>query len=166
MFDEKGSFIRAFEKNKNAELSAPHDVAIHHSSNRVVVSDRGNHQIYIFNRSNGKILYQFGALGFKEGSLCGPRGLAIDGDDHIVVCDTQNHRLQVFDMNGNFLKTFGSEGTDKCQFILPTAVCVNEKGHYIVLDSGNKRIQVLNPKTNEWSFRLGPNIKPANWSNN
>merc|ERR1712027_237652 len=62
-----------------------------------------------------------------------------------IVSDSNNHRLQIFDVNGKVLTTFGSEGTEEGQFKFPRGVAVDEQGFIFVADSGNNRIQIFNP---------------------
>jgi len=147
-FDRDGSFIQQFELDKNLEQSIPHNVAIDHISGNIVVSDRGEHQIYIFDKS-GKIKNIFGSLGQDEGKLCDPRGIAVNNSGQIVVCDTMNHRLQLFTMDGEFLASIGSEGSGPGQLCLPSAVCIDQEGNYVVVDSGNRRVQVLSSSNGE-----------------
>ena len=37
----------------------------------------------------------------------------------MIVSDSNNHRIQIFDVNGKVITTFGSEGTDFGQFKFP-----------------------------------------------
>ena len=47
------------------------------------------------------------------------RGIAVNST-HILVADTANHRIRVFDLDGNFVSTFGSSGgSADGQFKLP-----------------------------------------------
>merc|ERR1711936_618821 len=65
--------------------------------------------------------------------------------NRVIVSDSNNHRLQIFDVNGKVLTTFGSEGTEEGQFKFPRGVAVDEQGFIFVADSGNNRIQIFNP---------------------
>lgn len=63
-------------------------------------------------------------------------------DNSIVVADSSNHRVQVFDANGNFLKDFGQYGNGEGEFDCLAGVAVNRIGQYIIADRYNHRIQV------------------------
>jgi hypothetical protein len=63
--------------------------------------------------------------------------------NHIVVADSANHRLQVFDGLGNFLSTFGTLGSGEGQFDTPQGLVLDPVGRVIVADQGNNRLQVL-----------------------
>ena len=56
-------------------------------------------------------LFKFGSFGSGDGQFNNLRGVAVDPvSRNIIVVDTVNHRIQVFDSNGNFLSKFGSSG--------------------------------------------------------
>lgn len=82
--------------------------------------------------------------------------------------DSNNHRIQVFDVNGRVLSTFGTEGSEEGQFKFPRwahyenfldrtkknllkfiafwrGVAVDDQGYICVADSGNNRIQIFHP---------------------
>ena len=55
-----------------------------------------------------------GEPGNQRGQFNEPRGVAVNecnGD--LAVCDTENHRVQIFDVQGNFLKSIGKKGKNK-----------------------------------------------------
>jgi DNA-binding beta-propeller fold protein YncE len=61
----------------------------------------------------------------------------------LVVVDSGNNRLQVFDYLGNFVSSFGGPGVENGQFSQPWGVAVDSDNHVIVADTGNSRLQVL-----------------------
>ncbi len=102
-----------------------------------------------------------GAPGDAPGQFQSPRDVAIAPDGRIVVADSGNHRIQVFDAQGNFLTMWGSacnlygEGQPGCvdpdgagplqvgdgQFQEPWGVAVDQEGNVYVADTWNHRIQ-------------------------
>lgn len=60
----------------------------------------------------------------------------------VIVGDSGNHRVQVFDKYGRFLYKFGTEGSIDGQFKYPRGVATDQHGNIIVGDSGNNRVQV------------------------
>lgn len=92
---------------------------------------------------NGERLSGFEQPGRKEGQLRRPRGLDIGPEGQIVVADTGNHRVQVFNRNG-FVRSFGTRGTGPGEFDSPQDVAVGTNGYIYISDSGNHRIQVFN----------------------
>lgn len=90
-------------------------------------------------------LFQVGGRGSEPGSFTWPRGIAVGPDNCIVVADSSNHRVQVFDSNGLFVKEFGQYGNADGEFDCLAGVAVNRIGQYIIADRYNHRIQVLDP---------------------
>uniref|UniRef100_A0A336LNG0 CSON009143 protein n=1 Tax=Culicoides sonorensis TaxID=179676 RepID=A0A336LNG0_CULSO len=90
-------------------------------------------------------LFQIGGRGAEPGSFTWPRGIAVGGDNAIVVADSSNHRVQVFDENGIFQKEFGQYGNGDGEFDCLAGIAVNRIGQYIIADRYNHRIQVLDP---------------------
>ncbi|KAL0268206.1 UNVERIFIED_CONTAM: hypothetical protein PYX00_010235 [Menopon gallinae] len=90
-------------------------------------------------------LFKMGSRGSEPGCFTWPRGIAVGTDNSIVVADSSNHRVQVFDSNGNFLKEFGHYGNGEGEFDCLAGVAVNRIGQFIIADRYNHRIQVLDP---------------------
>jgi DNA-binding beta-propeller fold protein YncE len=82
----------------------------------------------------------FGRDGAAAGEFSLPSGAAFDGAGRILVADTNNDRVQVFDRRGESLDVIGSTGTADGQFSRPQGIAVAE-GNVFVADSGNARIQ-------------------------
>ncbi|ODN06270.1 RING finger protein nhl-1 [Orchesella cincta] len=74
-----------------------------------------------------------------------PRGIASGPDGSIVVADSSNHRIQVFDQHGSFVKEFGQYGNGEGEFDCLAGVAVNRIGQFIISDRYNHRIQVFDP---------------------
>lgn len=90
-------------------------------------------------------LFTIGSRGSEPGLFTWPRGVAVGPDNTIVVADSSNHRVQVFDAAGNFLKQFGGYGNAEGEFDCLAGVAVNRIGQYIIADRYNHRIQVRIP---------------------
>ncbi|XP_057373034.1 serine-rich adhesin for platelets-like [Daphnia carinata] len=119
-------------RNDSDELTGP-------SSGLITSSSR--HQ-YMQKR---KVLMKIGTRGSEAGSFTWPRGVAVAPDNSIVVADSSNHRVQVFDSTGHFLKEFGYYGNGEGEFDCLAGVAINRIGQYIIADRYNHRIQVFDP---------------------
>merc|ERR1711936_1312514 len=73
-----------------------------------------------------KMIYhcKFGEFGILEGQFTEPSGVAVTEDNEIIVADTNNHRIQVFDKEGNFKFQFGEVGKRDGQLLYPNRVAV------------------------------------------
>ena len=123
-------------------LNGPWGVAVSKSGD-IVVSEYSNDQISVLRK--GSTITKFGCSGSGMGQFDGPQGVAITNDDHVLVADRYNHRIQMFTMEGEFVRSAGEEGNGPLQFHLPSGIAVGSSGLVFVLDSGNHRVQVLHP---------------------
>ncbi len=81
-----------------------------------------------------------------EGEFKEPKGIAVGPGDVIVVADTGNHRVQVFDRDGTFVRMFGTQGDGDGQLESPEGVGVAADGTIYVADTGNDRVQTFTPE--------------------
>lgn len=130
-------------------LDSPEDVAVY--GNRVYVTDAGNNQVQVFDRS-GSSLTQWGSLGDEPGQLSSPQGIAVDSDGYVYVVDQGNHRVQKFTPSGVLLAAFPESGpaltggalgggTNLLESALGIAVGGN--GDVYVVDNANFRVVVF-----------------------
>ncbi|MGQ9787564.1 MAG: LamG-like jellyroll fold domain-containing protein, partial [Anaerolineae bacterium] len=61
----------------------------------------------------------------------------------ILVADSGNHRIQVFNAEGDFVSAYGGYGNGPGEFNNPQGLAVDSSGNVIVADTGNNRLQVL-----------------------
>ena len=85
----------------------------------------------------------FGKKGSGDGMLNNPTGVAVNDRDEIVVADSGNHRVQVFDSNGTFLRSFGRFGQNAEEFNNPNGIAINKDRNIFVADNGNQRVQIF-----------------------
>ena len=90
-----------------------------------------------------KPVLSFGKQGSGEGMFIYPRGVAVSDGDEIVLADSNNHRVQVFDSNGTFLRFFGREGKNAGEFKYSVGVAINKDRNIFVADTNNHRIQIF-----------------------
>ena len=83
-----------------------------------------------------------GEKGKKEGQFDVPRGLTLY-DNGVYVCDSYNHRIQIFDLDLNFVRSIGSHGQGRGQFNAPYDITFDTAGNMYVADWGNRRVQVI-----------------------
>ena len=83
----------------------------------------------------------FGNTGSANGQFNAPLGVATN-NTHIFIVDTDNHRVQILDINGNYVGQFGSLGFGNGQFNTPDGIAINGT-HIFVADTNNNRIQIL-----------------------
>ncbi len=95
---------------------------------------------------NGSVVKSTGSRGHRPGQFDFPNGIRLSKDNELYICDTNNHRIQVFDKDLSFIRTFGGKGSDNGCFNGPVDLDFDEDGNVYVADEINSRIQVLTPQ--------------------
>ncbi len=117
----------------------------------------------------GYRLLKFNASGVQQWDIGDPGGWGDDNDQFswleggpaiasngkILVPDSGNDRIQIFNPDGTFDSTFGSYGTGNNQFKYPVGIAVSPlNGDIFVADWDNHRIQVYDSNLT-WQTQLG-----------
>ena len=92
------------------------------------------------------IIKSTGRKGRAPGEFEFPNGIRLNKAGEIYVCDSDNHRVQVFDRDLNFLRKFGRRGSGKGCFDNPADLDFDEAGNLYIAEQRNLRIQVLTPQ--------------------
>lgn len=97
VYDENKKFLFKFgEKGgTTGKLSRPQAVAVDNRNGRMYVVDYMRHTVSAYDK-DGKYLFEFGGLGWGEGWFQYPKDIAVDSAGRILVADTFNDRIQVF----------------------------------------------------------------------
>jgi DNA-binding beta-propeller fold protein YncE len=97
VYDENRKFLFKFGQKggSTGKLSRPQAVAIDNRNGRMYVVDYMRHTVSAYDR-DGKYLFEFGGLGWGEGWFQYPRDIAVDSSGRILVADTFNNRIEVF----------------------------------------------------------------------
>lgn len=108
-----------------------------------------------------KMIYhcKFGEFGAMEGQFTEPSGVAVNAQNDIIVADTNNHRIQIFDKEGRFKFQFGECGKRDGQLLYPNRVAVvKPSGDIIVTErSPTHQIQIYN-QYGQFVRKFGANI--------
>jgi len=91
------------------------------------------------------LVLKFGARGSQPGFFTWPRGIAVGPDNTVVVADSSNHRVQIFDEQGQNRFWLGGYGNGEGEFDCLAGVAVNRIGQFIIADRYNHRIQIFDP---------------------
>ena len=106
--------------------------------NRYFVSYAYGNCINVFS-DQGDFLYQFGREGTGDGEFVHPGFLAVDKSGQLVVCDFDNNRIQLFQLDGTFCCKFGSLPS----FYGPASVAVLSDGKIAVTLCGGHNVLLL-----------------------
>ncbi|KAL7677734.1 hypothetical protein ACOME3_003971 [Neoechinorhynchus agilis] len=137
---------------------------------RLIVVDKDNHRIQVFSindihRAKSQLiehacikgvvvkpLFVFGQHGYRDGYFRYPWDVAVNYDSQIVISDTKNYRLQLFDQNGSFLSKYGGGMRSATSTISPRGVAFTQDNrivttdfdrHHIIILDINMRLQLL-----------------------
>ena len=140
IFNIRGQKIQKFGSrgDRADQMISPAGIATDDTDNIYVSSV---HKLQKFT-SSGELIKCVGKKGRKEGEFDNPRGVTLY-DNQVYVCDGNNNRIQVFDLDLNFVRSIGSRGEGKGEFIKPHDVKFDTAGNMYVAEYGNGRVQVL-----------------------
>ena len=106
----------------------PAGIAVN-DKDEIAVTDSGNHRIQMF---LGTHLRSFGTKGNQWGQFSCPFGITFC-NNNVIVSDTYNHRIQIFDDQGQYLHQFGEKGKLNHQLHIPIGLSINSDGNIICL---------------------------------
>ncbi len=146
-----------------ASLNGPRSVAVASNRDLIIVLREGN-AVYRLDRTSLLLHHVAGTgkQGFsgdggdaKNAQLAGPKGLAIDRDGSILLCDTENHAVRIIHhLTGKIDTLIGDgkagDGPDgdplKCRLNRPHGIFVAGNGDIYIGDSNNNKVRKLSRK--------------------
>jgi len=114
---------------------------------RIEVASNGT--IYVFNLStsvlsryseNGELKYSIGGQGFSDDRFDRPKSFHLSAGLTLLVCDTGNKRVVIYDRNLQKIGEINQESSPKLENWSPEFVVMNNVGQIWVCDSENQRI--------------------------
>ena len=144
VFDSSGNRISTVgsEGHGPGQFLSPRYIAIDMNDNIYVTSD---HKLQKLNR-NGEFVKSVGSgsAGSKPGEFNFSRGVKVY-HNQVYVCDLENNRVQVFDLELSFITSFGSKSSGQGQFDRPNDLAVDSQGNIYVSECNSNQVQVLDP---------------------
>ncbi len=114
------------------------------ADNRLYVTDMTNHCVRVYDKAKRELLFSFPKDTKDENSkLFGPTNVALDGNGHVYVTDTQGFVVKVFDTEGKYLFKTGEMGVTPGQFSLPKGVAADKEGRFYVVDAAAPVVQLF-----------------------
>ena len=105
---------------------------------------------------DGKIVQEFGSYGTCNGQFTCPVGICVNSRGEILVADSWNNRIQIFNSSGEFLRSFGSKGNGICQLHYPHEICVDWQDNIYVTDQLNDIVHKHQVQQKSGGWRLHP----------
>ena len=128
---------------KRLSIPGLNEVLMHDS--KLFYTDKSKHTVVMAN-SEGKTMFCAGELGPQPGNFNCANGIGMNKDQEILVCDSFNHRIQVFSTDLSLRHAIGKMGCGKREFLRPFDLVFDKEGNLYVVENGNHRIQVLSPQ--------------------
>jgi tripartite motif-containing protein 71 len=133
-FDKEGAY-RDILINLNEDIVAgrvsPFGLDVD-GSGRIAVTDVENHRILVFDAYLSLEL-SFGSYGTFQGQLNSPEGVTFADDNRLVVADSGNRRIEIFDGGGTFLKIVPAVEEDN-PMMRPRRAVMDDNGNLYVAD--------------------------------
>ena len=110
----------------------------------LAVSDCRKHHIQKFTYSDTIDIAPLAVVGKKEDKELEfnmPRGLTFIADGSLVICELENHRIQIISCSNKFVRSSGEKGSNPGQFNEPYDVAIRDHNAVIVTDQLNNRVQ-------------------------
>ena len=148
--DRHNNRISVFRKNGKfsgtigqQHLSQHFDISVDMDTytlySELVVVDWRHHCIYTFTL-DGQCTNTFTT---RAAQLKAPCSVTTYSDGLILITDTYNHTVLIFDETGKFMYYFGSKGSDDGEFNHPHGIAIAPNGSIYISDTCNKRVQIF-----------------------
>lgn len=130
IFDTDGRVLqtlgRRHHPSANAPFNHPTDVAVAADGEIYVTDGYGNSMVHRF-AADGTLIRSWGKPGTGAGEFTTPHAVWIDADNHVLVTDRENNRVQAFDRSGEYLTEWGD-------LFHPMDICGDMEGSILVTD--------------------------------
>lgn len=121
------------ERESGKPFNRPTDITINKANGDIFISDGyGNSRIHHYD-SEGKHINSWGESGTQPGQFSLPHNLCMISEDELIVCDRENHRVQIFSTSGEFIREWHVHKA--------TAVTSDKKGNIYIAEQGPPPVQ-------------------------
>jgi sugar lactone lactonase YvrE len=116
-------------------FNKPTDLAVASNGDLFVSDGYGNRRVHRFS-PDGKLRMSWGEEGKGPGQFALPHAIAVDRQDRVWVCDRENDRIQVFDLDGRFL----TQWTD---FTMPAGIHLDPEDDVAYVAELRHRVSIV-----------------------
>ena len=134
VMSKEGESIFTFGDRGPEKLSCPTSCIPY--KNMFLLCDEGNGCIKAFDQS-GTFLYKFGKEGNQDGELVRPNFMLVDSSDNLLVCDSDNNRVQQFFLDGRFT------GKSTTHLPCPRGIVAAPDGRILVTSGPDNKVFIL-----------------------
>ena len=123
----------------NLQFNNPSGIAIR--GDVVYVTEYSNHRVQKFT-TTGEFISTFGSQGSCVEHLYNPRGICIDPEGKVYVCDQSNNRISVFGPDGSY------DHRITVSLTKPWGIAFDPSGNLHVTNNGTKNVAMFSPEGN------------------
>jgi len=137
VFNLQGEFVRQIPLDSEKSSKKPvAPVSLLIMENKIIWSDRKNHQLCVSRKENGKTLNCWGGKGEADGQFNYPYQLTSDDQDYLFAIDVLNARVQAFTPKGKHFMNTGRFGVNTMGSLFrPNGLALNGGGQLLVSDA-------------------------------
>ncbi|XP_078581856.1 uncharacterized protein LOC144865162 [Branchiostoma floridae x Branchiostoma japonicum] len=159
-YNKQGTVLRKFDLPK---VGVGIGVAVDTRTNHILIAqttrigdpmDRNFHGEVLVYRPDGTHVKTVG----QQQGMKDPQYITVDGEGRILVSDSDNHCVYVYNEDGQFLFKFGGAGSGEGQLMNPCGICTDRAGNIIVADWGNRRVEMFD-KTGKFLKHIATDMK-------
>lgn len=143
-----------FAIGEDEKLNGPTGLAVDDERKRIYIVNSRHNNIAVYDLA-GNFLFTFSGPGTRPGRLNHPTDLDIDSKGNIVVSDSINGRVQVFNPDGKFVSTFGQRGDGPADFQLIKGIAVDKKTDNIYVVDGRADRFIIFSKSGQALLAVG-----------
>ncbi len=143
MFNSGGRYLK--HVFRGTKWTRPTGITIDKKRGRIYVADTQKHKIHVFDETSLRHIQTIGGTrGSEEGEMNFPTHMAVNNNNgDLLVTDTMNARVQIFDFKGRFKLAIGQFGDGAGMFARPKGVAIDSEDHIYVVDAGFNNVQVF-----------------------
>ena len=113
-------------------------------SGAIFVTTIDKHEVHKFTK-NGDLIKTVGGFGSQPGQFNYPNGLRVSRQSELYICDSDNDRIQIFDLDLNFKRVLAIGTDSSLQITEPTDVDFDRNGKIYIVCVRKEHIQVFSP---------------------
>jgi DNA-binding beta-propeller fold protein YncE len=123
-------------------LNRPKGIAVNGAGDLLAIAEEGDSRVLLVRLASGLMMREVGGDGCDGNSrLSGPTDVAFTRTGKLLVADSKNSRVVMFDQFGELMRIIGAQGSGDGHFEVPVRVDADMHGNIMVEDSN--RVQVL-----------------------
>lgn len=140
VYDMQGKYKKILG---NLQFTKP--VSVAYANERYYVLDTGTMAVNILDK-NGKLIKVVGKQGDKPGEFYCPDGLEVR-DNKLYVADSNNNRIQIFDLDGKFLQELkGQDANNSGGYSIPRGIAFDQNGNLFTAEMLSNSVSITDAK--------------------